>query len=404
MTDTETRTVDTKTVNTYNLSIKKGRAAARAALDAESKIEDEDRGTRPIGDLQTYILIGTPELVYRDTVIVENNDGNRYAIKNGAIHSISSGRWVSGEESLRDLVDDPTLMSKRIKGGVDLSCPDGIVMPTSLTTNEGGAVLTVLQNGDEDNNTLVDDFQGFNFPTVSFRCLGRFYNEEDDTKGISMMAKAIASGDLRVVDFTPDDSRDMTPEDMAADKAFWKYRENVVAMRKPKEVVLPPMPPERGFTAMNDRWHRSATVLMHDKAKRMTLILGQDEGSYFGCEIPGTPKTVADAFTALIPKDLRDRGELLRQGEWFFIPVDETEIPSMTGATVHLEEFALPVEHESSNQHRVRCADGRVAKDGSIYALNPSMEHEDHATTEALGWHTFRRNTAKRSFSEGGVD
>jgi len=52
----------------------------------------------------------------------------------------------------------------------------------------------------------------------------------------------------------------------------------------------------------------------------------QDRSNYFLCQVPGSPTTIEEAYENLVPdavKALPSREGVLRQGDWFFIPVSE---------------------------------------------------------------------------------
>lgn len=100
-----------------------------------------------------------------------------------------------------------------------------------------------------------------------------------------------------------------------------------------------------GYRKLSDtRYHRAGTVLIRDNETGICYILGQDEGQYFGCELPSKDvKTLEKAFLDLTPKILRNYSpsSYLRQGEWFVLNIeDEKPIKSLT--KVHEAELATP--------------------------------------------------------------
>jgi hypothetical protein len=128
----------------------------------------------------------------------------------------------------------------------------------------------IIVNGDTDDDqpesSLVDELN-INAPTTSFVCLQRFYNET-----LTTAFECLASGELKLVDYTSDEYRTLSAED----KKILKRKKNNI-----------PYPPETGFTLINEtlsknaRWHRSGTTLFFDKKRNMCILLGQDEGTYF---------------------------------------------------------------------------------------------------------------------------
>ena len=167
-----------------------------------------------------------------------------------------------------------------------------------------------ISNGDdysEFNETQAQNRKSFpkyliltedtDIPTISFRCLG-FLIEETPIK----VADMLVSGDLTLVDFLPD---------------------KVVKLRnfekgKAWQTLTPPDSSFNIVWSTYERshiWHRSGTIVIYNKIKKETYIVGQDEGTYFGCLLPSNPKTVKQAFECLIPKEVK--GKFQRQGEWF---------------------------------------------------------------------------------------
>ena len=223
--------------------------------------------------------------------------------------------------------------------------------------------------------------------TVSFLCLGRFVG---DAKPLELVAM-LHGGKIKVLDFTKDETRAVS----AADK-------------KKREAKKPVFPPENGFTYLiiSDVWHRAATVLL--RYGRMRILLGQDDGTYFGCELKGAPNTVKEAFKSLIPEHIRKVKGVKRQGEWFVVPVAKKNVPAVTEcAAMTKNGIDLPVDDEDSARHTVSSTDIRIRKDGRIYATKVHLRHDagNHPNIEMPeGWYTFDRNTAVRSFSQEGVD
>lgn len=272
-----------------------------------------------------------------------------------------------------------------------------------------------LVNGDDAASANLNNAPGMeNYPTISFACLAQFYGEKAT---IAKVMDRVATGEIKVIDYTPDEKRPLT----AAQKK--------VASRKNGYLKL--SPPEAGFeligTGAGAQWHRSGTVLLEDTktsasrtgAGNMHMLLGVDEGSYFGCELPCEAASIEEAYQHLIPEEIMGRGDCVRQGEWYIVPVEKEEVPPLEDCVLQWEQQAagyysgntntfafLPVETPESNRHIIYTSDGRVSKDGKVYALDPVLHHdeEQHEDAECSGWATFVKNAAVRSFSQGGVD
>lgn len=151
----------------------------------------------------------------------------------------------------------------------------GIVIPSDLLADHKRVLLL-----DADTRSwLVNKMK--NMPVASFRCLSRFYNGRVDT-----IYKAIGNGDLVLLDYTKPEVRSLSnPE------------KKLLSKQKP---LTPPV----GFSLVSEKWHRSGTTLFLDRKKEMCILMGQDEGTYFGVELPSVVSTIADAYQILIPKEV----------------------------------------------------------------------------------------------------
>jgi len=168
--------------------------------------------------------------------------------------------------------------------------------------------------------------------------------------------------------------------------------------------------PGLGYTWLRYRgyWHRSGTLLIQCRNK--TYLFGADEGAYFGVELSEKVKTIKEAYKSLMPKEIRNKKGVLRQGEWFFVPVSVNELPAVDKCVAEFVNISLPRASEESNLHEVTgCEDGRIDQDGNIFFFNDGYvdidhdEHEDLHFTKS-GWYRVYKNTAVRSMSQTGVD
>ncbi len=253
----------------------------------------------------------------------------------------------------------------------------------------------LVQNGDEQGDPGPDWYvEDERFPTVSFECIRRLYPEKYTVHDI---ASWLASGSLRVLDYTLDDRRSVTAKE-----------EKLIEKGEIHKLQGPV-----GYTLMSREgyWHRSGTLLLHDTDLGQYYLLGQDEGTYFGVQLPRRARTVEEAYTVLTPVEARGVKGVQRQGEWFAVPVDEKDVPGAIEAIALLTDegsdtpnVALPVDNVDSNRHILYTTNGRIMGSGQIYAHNPSLTHNEHAELSLVGWYTFYRNTAVRSVSVQGVD
>ena len=287
-------------------------------------------------------------------------------------------------------------------GEYQLIKSNGTIFSPDESSNSGKALVAVslnperrvlINDGDDDGNNdplfIANPIK--NGCTLSFNCLAELLKSTR-----KKAFDALANGTIKLVDFTPDETRELS----AADKK----------LRKAKKEVTPP---ERGFTIVNGKWHRSSTVLL--SSNNEFWLIGQDEGTYFGVVLCDTPKTVKEAFISLIPEHTRNIKGVLRQGEWFAVPVKEKDVPKRSECIVDLDYGALklPIETDDSNHHVFEGVGRGVLGDGvgdyritskGFFAKGFGLFHDQHATLRGKGWYTFVKNTALRSVSVEGVD
>jgi hypothetical protein len=262
--------------------------------------------------------------------------------------------------------------------------------------------ILVIKNGDLGegmDNSLNDSEDLEDQPTISFDCLARLVGlvDRDDSPKVKEVANRLVAGKLEILDYSLDTTKPLSK----AEKAQLKKYENAADKNK----VSPPIPPV-GFTLMDNQWHRAATVVFRDTVKQKHYILGQDEGTYFGCQLSGKPFKLAEAFLDLIPEEIRKLPGIKRQGEWFAVPVAEKDVPNLLDLAATFDDIAFPVESDDSNVHSLTSNDGRIGKDGRIYTLGGSVTHNEHESLDLEDrWYTFYRNTAIKSVSaEANVD
>jgi hypothetical protein len=355
----------------FDLSKKEGLSAYK-----EGKVE----ATSP----DEYVKTGNTNTFFGKFPVFVGN--GVYVIDNGKVH------WL----------DTYGEVASRVNNEI---APDAVVVldrtaALMKSQNQKQKVFFIL-NGDEENNAMVGEVN--DCPVLSFECLRRFYDNKPNVRTniqptMNKVVSRLIDGTIKVVDFTNEERRPLTKKDKEAVKLWNKDR---IKNQLPK-------PPSFGFTLVgSNEWHRSGTVLLYDTEKKVSIIVGQDEGTYFGCELADNPKTVSDAFLSLMPKSVRDVKGVERQGEWFALPVPESKVPKIEEAIFLVEDtIALPVDNAASNRHFVQTTDGRIDKNGVFYARDACVEHSEgqHADMRTYGWVTYVRNTARRSFSVAGVD
>jgi hypothetical protein len=230
-----------------------------------------------------------------------------------------------------------------------------------------------IGNADENSNSLVEG--GLVQNALSFTCLSRFTNCKPKN-----IPNLIMTDKIKIVDFTKD---------------------SIIQTKNKKS-------PGMGYTLTDEKpyvWHRPATFLFNFVDRKYQVIMGQDEGSYFACELPkdSNCKTINEAFVSLIPEEIRNKKGVLRQGEWFLVPVSESRLPKFEDYLCEFSHLSLPRDNDYSDYHVIDGL-GFVNKNNKIYATNFNLKHEGHKTLTCEKWVCFYKNTAVRSFSEKGVD
>jgi len=119
-------------------------------------------------------------------------------------------------------------------------------------------------------------------------------------------------------------------------------------------------------------YHRIGAVVLRQEDQY--YLCAMDEGSDFISLLPCEVYTVGEAYDSLKPEIVKTaiaQGEdVKRQGEWFFIPVNQLMLPKIRKKD-YLPKIALPAADASSNQHI--CT--RTYKNGDQYLVKGIVRH-----------------------------
>ena len=273
--------------------------------------------------------------------------------------------------------------------------------------NKGFKHIVVLDADESDGGDIVSDIEytyetTFGMPLVSFNLLARlvFHRSEEivDQKYRNGAIKMLRDGVIRVIDYVPDSTIPVSDEEI--EKWF-------AAKRKDQYAKMEDILKRKGYTLLitSSLWHKPSTVVLENKESKEYYLIAQDEDTYFGVELPECPKTVVGGYKILAPKITYGKN-CLRQGEWFFVPTNESKVPRNEDAIItNVKSFWMGKE-EDGNTHVVTCEEMRVGIDGRVFVMNGEMSHEDHEQLffDHSIWYEIVKNTAIRSYSQEGVD
>ena len=168
---------------------------------------------------------------------------------------------------------------------------------------------------------------------------------------------------------------------------------------------------------------RHILIMVQTQRNKEKFLIGHDERNLFIAPLgPSYPSNIEKAFECLKPSKIaeaqRSGVKVVRQGEWFFIPVPNFNPPkegivfkkesieridswsrrrfTISGINPHIadELIRIPVLDEDSNN----------LIDEIVYARG-KVRHQEHSTVEFDVWHRVYRNLEiKQHWSVGFVD
>jgi hypothetical protein len=364
-------------------------------------------------DFTQFVKTGASPIKYGKHYLFQIDDcSDWYVEKNGLVYYLgcNSFAWYS---------TDPATNSIAV---CDNSLLNAVLVPIKNSKQK----YFVVYNGDEeepDNDYADPRIEPVGIKeipkqlTISFNCLSLFYCDRVTTEQIARVASYLVKNQIEILDFIPDETIKVNSREQKKIATWYEAsRDFKVGFfgQKKDPGPCPVDPPKKGFTYVPHTWagsigtwHRAATAVLFDKKSNFTMLLGQDEGSYFGCELADNPKTIHKE--SLKPEAARKVKNVKRQGEWFMVPAKEPEVEDVVLRIGRVTEddlntdISLHRDDRFSSEHLVRSAQIRVDKNGIVYAFQPKLVHAE-LIAEKAGWYAFHCNTAKRSFSVDGVD
>lgn len=319
-----------------------------------------------ITTLKDYILKGASSVISgKDEILRSSKRQNIYIAKQNIIYSLNDEKIEMQFLSGIDLIDILSLKE-------NLKCDKaiGIKFDKDVVLLNSDIKYTIEQ--------IDEELAGTNMPTASFLFIQKLYR-----KKINILSHIKSK--FKLIDYELEEKIPLNFEERKC--------------RNKSKLI----PPKSRFSINYKNWHRYQSVLLNDPENKMWILAGEDEGAYFVQQLPKRAKNIDDAFNSLVPKQAIGK-EYDRQGKWFIVPVDKSEVPDHGDCvSSHNESICLPLENNLDKTHHIRGEDVRVGKNNVIYANNFQISHDYYAPitkTKTKGWFAFYRNNSVRYFEQ----
>jgi hypothetical protein len=178
---------------------------------------------------------------------------------------------------------------------------------------------------------------------------------------------------------------------------------------KRQQVVLRVDEPESVVARMewDERLGKRVRVSTTVPESTRSLLVGMDECHLFVCPLEHNASSVREAHRKLQPDGVRQmshsgRKHVKRQGEWFFVPVDDARVLDQIAEIVNLAgpERGAPVG--GARGARPHVVDERVLVGGAAY-VRGRVRHPDHHVLTLHCWHAVHLNTESRTARIAGM-
>jgi hypothetical protein len=149
-------------------------------------------------------------------------------------------------------------------------------------------------------------------------------------------------------------------------------------------------------------WVHTAKVTAKVPKSDIYFLVGYDEGHLFISCLPKAAKTVEEAHAVLLPKELKGRTGVLRQGEFFFAPCTEKEYKELSNDKANNHDQASnsclykPNQDgdmdESDHDAQVIVTVGRPVGTSDVDYVTGLITNERHKTLFLRSWYRVFRN------------
>lgn len=138
---------------------------------------------------------------------------------------------------------------------------------------------------------------------------------------------------------------------------------------------------------MKKRYYYSVTAKIPRSSTH--FLIGYDENHLFISMLPRHVTSVADAHLALLPKELWNRKDYLRQGEFFFVPATERQkkLLCTTNKDTH-DRLELVKSNGDESDHK---AAATIIIDSTSF-VSGAIKHSRHKTLFLNGWYRVVNN------------
>ena len=166
-----------------------------------------------------------------------------------------------------------------------------------------------------------------------------------------------------------------------------------------RQLVLGVNEPETKLVTLewNEGLRKSIPVQHVVPASSRRFLIGMDERHLFVCPLQQKASSVHEAHQKLMPPAVQRALRLgpKRQGEWFFVPVQNSEVLEKITAEVALMGATRRrgIGGESRGR-RAHVADEQLRL-GEDTFVRGRVRHPDHHVLELRGWHRLYRNTER---------
>jgi hypothetical protein len=141
-------------------------------------------------------------------------------------------------------------------------------------------------------------------------------------------------------------------------------------------------------------YHRVGTVLLQTDDRKWSYLCAMDESSYFISLLKKNPKSVEDAYKSLMPsivsKALANGVKVIRQGEWYFMPVVQLE----SSNTIHFGNMPTFTWNNMKTSNPLPAGSGsnlhlptRYSTWNKYHFAMGMVRHVDPATYQSTGQH-----------------